>query len=571
MSSEIRASSALTLPVAQAGSAELSIQNPLFSIDSPGGFPQVLKQQADAREEVRRDAVADQAARRQKSSSTRHEKQDELRQATGKRLPERQPPAHVRESSPERPVSHKTSKVASQDEAATQATPVVQEPHAQSAVADNTPHAEEGACHATVASGEESLTPPAGADGVLASSDEASLLAAAELALAEGEMVSVDEEVAVDGEHSEPAPLIDMALASAQSAEGQSLEQAALASEVTSANADAAELAEDGMADPVSLLDADADATALQAGVLAGQRVAPGTQVTTAGTTDSAASAELAGATHSSLTQSPAVEPTGATQLDAKTPAQTGNPAGNQTEATPAGELEGWELGHETPPAEKNAEARSEFAKQLAADRNGPLKDQLAALAQQFKGAGEGETKPQSPRSDAVSDIKPTAFGRTLEQLSNARVDSGKPVSTGIQTPVGQREWAGELGQRLVMMVSSKLKSAEIHLNPKDLGPLEVRIRMHEDKAHVVFTSQVAQTREALEQSVPRLREMLDQNGVALGNVDVQDHGARHSRHQQEASDGSRVRNGAVADGADSGDESILQPARAVGLVDYYA
>lgn len=567
MSSEIRASSALTLPVAQAGSAELSIQNPLFSIDSPGGFPQVLQQQADAREDGRRNAVADQAARRQKSSSSRHEKQDELRQATGKRLPARQPPAHARESTQDRPVSDKTSKQASQDETSPQASPVAQESHPQSTLADGTVLPDDGISQAAAVIAEQGLAQPSDEDALLASGEEASLLAAAQMLLAEGEVLPADTDASASGDQSEA---IDLALASTQLTEEQSLEQAALTSEAGAANVDAAVSTEDGVSDP-ALLAADAGAMRLQTGVLAGQTVAPDAQVATTATATGTASSEFASATQSSGTQSAATQSPGVAQLDVKNTSQSGVESSDQTQAAPAGELEGWELGHEASPAEKNAEARSEFAKQLAADRSGPLKDQLAALAQQFKGAVQGETKPQSRKSDTASEIKPTAFGRTLEQLSNARVDSGKPVSTGIQTPVGHREWAGELGQRLVMMVSSKLKSAEIHLNPKDLGPVEVRIRMHEDKAHVVFTSQVAQTREALEQSVPRLREMLDQNGVALGNVDVQDHGARHSRHQQEASDGSRGRDGAIAGSADATEENNLQPVRAVGLVDYYA
>lgn len=571
MSSEIRASSALTPSVTQAGSTELSIQNPLFSIDSPGGFPQVLKQQAGAREEARRSAAVDQDVRRQKSSSLRREKQDELRQATGKRLPARQPPAHARESSPERPVSAKTSKVADRDEAATQTAPVVQAPQPQSPVPDSAPAQEDGTFSAAVATAEQGVAQSWDEDALLVSGEEASLLAATGLMQAEGEMLPKNAEVAADAEHSETVPQIDLALASAPLLKGETLEPEAQTAEVATTILDSAELTEQGVADPAALLAADADAMTPQVGAPAGQTVVRDTPASSAETTDSAAGSEFAGVSHASGAQPSATQSTGTAQVDVKTLAQGANQSSNQTEATPAGDLDGGKPGHEDSPAEKNAEARSEFAKQLAADRNGPLKDQLAALAQQFKGAGEGETKPQSRKSDAASDIKPTVFGRTLEQFSNARVDSGKPVSTGIHTPVGQREWAGELGQRLMMMVSSKLKSAEIHLNPKDLGPVEVRIRMHEDKAHVVFTSQVAQTREALEQSVPRLREMLDQNGVGLGSVDVQDHGARHSHHQQEASDGSRGRNGATADGADSGDESDLQPARAVGLVDYYA
>lgn len=250
--------------------------------------------------------------------------------------------------------------------------------------------------------------------------------------------------------------------------------------------------------------------------------------------------------------------------------ARSGATAG-QPNASADGELANWELGHEPSAADKNAERNAETARQLAAgaERNGPLKEQLAALVQQFK--GDTDTRPDKAKgqaSDAAADIKGPAFGRALEQLSQSRVDTARPVSTGIQTPLGQREWAGELSQRLMMMVSSKLKSAEIHLNPKDLGPVEVRIRMHEDKAQVVFTSPVQQTREALEQAVPRLREMFDQNGVGLGNVDVQDHGTQHSHQREQAADG---RPGEAVDNTETEVASDRIPARVLGLVDYYA
>jgi len=85
-----------------------------------------------------------------------------------------------------------------------------------------------------------------------------------------------------------------------------------------------------------------------------------------------------------------------------------------------------------------------------------------------------------------------------------------------------------------------------------------------------VFTSHAAPTREALEQALPRLREMMEQNGVALGDVDVRDHDARESdqrRGQDHRQGGSADAEVAAVD--ESSSERIIQ--QAVGLVDYYA
>ena len=131
------------------------------------------------------------------------------------------------------------------------------------------------------------------------------------------------------------------------------------------------------------------------------------------------------------------------------------------------------------------------------------------------------------------------------------RPQPGAPRTLGapLQAPLQSREWAGEMGQRLMMMVSTKLNSAQIQVNPRDLGPIDVKVSLQQDQAHVTFTSHAAPTRDALEQAIPRLREMLEQNGVALGDVDVRQQDARESGQQQQRT------------GRDSGGGSSADPA----------
>jgi len=207
-------------------------------------------------------------------------------------------------------------------------------------------------------------------------------------------------------------------------------------------------------------------------------------------------------------------------------------------------------------------------------EQTSAVKQQLVALAQQMtRSTSAASQKIDDKKTQSDSEIKGISFSRSLEQIGTARTDSAKPpMSTGIQTPVYSKQWTGELGQRLVMMVSSKIKSAEIHLNPKDLGPLEVHIKMHDDKASVVFTSHVAQTRHALEQAVPRLRDMMDQNGVALGNVDVRDQGAQHSQQRQgsdQRGGGRRSRGGGEIGQVEAPSNQAVQ--QSISLVDFYA
>jgi flagellar hook-length control protein FliK len=92
---------------------------------------------------------------------------------------------------------------------------------------------------------------------------------------------------------------------------------------------------------------------------------------------------------------------------------------------------------------------------------------------------------------------------------------------TAIPQPVASQAWGGMVGERVVWMFGQQHQSAEIMLNPPALGPLEVRLSMSDGQANLTFTTQHAPVREALEAATPRLREMLSESGIGLGNVSV--------------------------------------------------
>ena len=86
---------------------------------------------------------------------------------------------------------------------------------------------------------------------------------------------------------------------------------------------------------------------------------------------------------------------------------------------------------------------------------------------------------------------------------------------------LGQNAWETNLGSRLQMMVGGNVQTAEIRLDPPELGALDIKIKITNDIASVHITSPHAQVRDALETAVPKLREMFADSGVALGDVNV--------------------------------------------------
>jgi flagellar hook-length control protein FliK len=82
--------------------------------------------------------------------------------------------------------------------------------------------------------------------------------------------------------------------------------------------------------------------------------------------------------------------------------------------------------------------------------------------------------------------------------------------------------FATGLGERLVALGRDGLQTARLRLHPESLGALEVRIRVDAGQAEVWFGTGQADARDAIEGTLPRLREMFAAQGIELGRVQVE-------------------------------------------------
>jgi flagellar hook-length control protein FliK len=87
--------------------------------------------------------------------------------------------------------------------------------------------------------------------------------------------------------------------------------------------------------------------------------------------------------------------------------------------------------------------------------------------------------------------------------------------------------------QQLITMVSQGVQHAEIRLDPAELGSMIVRIQVQGDTTQVQFQVSQHQTRDLIEQAMPRLREMLAEQGMQLTDGQVsQDNGGNEQAFQ---------------------------------------
>ncbi len=110
-----------------------------------------------------------------------------------------------------------------------------------------------------------------------------------------------------------------------------------------------------------------------------------------------------------------------------------------------------------------------------------------------------------------------------VQQLAAHTAKAPNVLTTAIDVPVFDENWGNALQDRVLWMTTRNIQNAEIRLNPAELGPIRVQVSVQDDAAQLTFTAHNALTRDALELALPRLREMLGENGLSLGDATVSD------------------------------------------------
>jgi flagellar hook-length control protein FliK len=144
-----------------------------------------------------------------------------------------------------------------------------------------------------------------------------------------------------------------------------------------------------------------------------------------------------------------------------------------------------------------------------------------------------------------------------------------------IEAPVTQSGWGEAVGNRMLMMVNSKINSANIQLNPAELGPIEIRVNVNNEHATVHFVSNNAAVRDAIEDAFPRLKEMFSQNGLSLSDANVSQHSSQQSSQQgdhlfNEQNENLTMLNNESSESAEEEARLLHHNMLDIGLVDQY-
>lgn len=214
--------------------------------------------------------------------------------------------------------------------------------------------------------------------------------------------------------------------------------------------------------------------------------------------------------------------------------------------------------------------SRLQFASQLA--QSSIAESDIAGKSAR-EGMPQGQVSSQSVSQSASSIEQANAtrieHSAALTERSNQSSSESKSVEVRLAVPFSRKDWNEQLGKQLSFLVSRNMDSAQIQLDPPELGPMQVRISIQQDQVALQFQAQHGMVREALDQSIARLQELFSEEGLDLVSVDVSDGSTSNDSSTSEGESDA----GPGSETVEESDE-ILTPMRVAansdGKIDYF-
>ena len=144
------------------------------------------------------------------------------------------------------------------------------------------------------------------------------------------------------------------------------------------------------------------------------------------------------------------------------------------------------------------------------------------------------DSQPDSqPDPQTVFNLAPASFA----PASTVASDSVANSSLVLTAAIGSTDWAADLGQQMVDMVTRGDQQVDLRLHPAELGPLSISLNLNDGTTQAQFQVAHASVRAAVEQALPQLREALATQGIALGQASVSDQSSRQASGGQSQRD----------------------------------
>ena len=202
---------------------------------------------------------------------------------------------------------------------------------------------------------------------------------------------------------------------------------------------------------------------------------------------------------------------------------------------------------------------------------NTPFPSPVNSFNQTIDAANFADSGKSLPPSMTPASVTPVATHTSSTPLTDTAADTTANDAPAIAAEFGQPDWPEEFGRKITWLATQRMQAAELKLHPAHLGPIEISLQLSDDQRLTAqFVSHHPAVREAIEANLPRLREIMAENGITLADTSVS---ADTPRQQAENGQGNPFRHSAASASYDStGPQTpALQVTRRSSLIDTFA
>jgi hypothetical protein len=129
------------------------------------------------------------------------------------------------------------------------------------------------------------------------------------------------------------------------------------------------------------------------------------------------------------------------------------------------------------------------------------------------------EPKPATAAAPVIQVANPHQVIAAAEPRHETNTAGALKVD--VAQPLAAPGWRDAFAERVTWVANARQPSAEMQINPPNLGPVEIRVSMNADQANLSFFSPHAAVRDAIQSALPRLIDGFAASGLTLGNVFV--------------------------------------------------
>lgn len=179
-----------------------------------------------------------------------------------------------------------------------------------------------------------------------------------------------------------------------------------------------------------------------------------------------------------------------------------------------------------------NTTTNSMISETLQLAQNAAVQSPMAGLSAVAKEQAKNAITESTGTELKTHSVDSTALSQA--HLNNPILARQAAMQATIPFSQNNTQWFNAIAERVMWMSSQNIQTAELKLDPSDLGPIQVRVSVNQDQASVSFISHHASVREALDLNAMRLRDMFENEGLSLVNVDVSDSSQQHAQQQDQ-------------------------------------